>query len=1542
MALHNAHIEVGQAIRHYEIIRELGRGGMGAVFLARDTRLGRLVAIKFLTQRSAQLDRRFLAEARATARCKHEHIVVIHEVGEVDETQQPFMVLEYLEGQTLRTWLDRRIVPDRLPAPGGPERDPVPAGLALELMVPVVRALASAHELGLVHRDLKPENIMLTDAGTIKVLDFGIAKVFAADSDPLIEPMPPRKPDTPAPDAQAPDTQDRSPASPASMTSTGMLVGTLPYMSPEQLLPGGHIDPQSDIWAVGLILYEMVAGQHPLAPLSPAKLEQVRDLDQPMPRVSEQRQLQLGGLGPVIDRCLLKHKSDRTPSAAALLGELEPLSPGRQAIELADDESPFIGLAAFQTSDARRFFGRDRDVRRFQARLGSQPFLTIVGPSGAGKSSFVRAGLIPALERSGEGWEAFILRPGREPMAALVGVLLQLSPRSTSELAGGSASPSESRSPRELIDVLRAQPGYLGVKLRARARHKVRRVLLFVDQFEELYTLCTDPGERAAFVACLEAAADDATSPLRVILTLRSDFLDRVAGDREHMQEAIRGVVFLPAIGRAGLRDALVRPVEQAGHRYETPSMVENMLDALEETHSPLPLLQFAAAQLWQARDRQARLLSQASYDELGGVAGALAKHADTVLAGFSTREQTLVRAIFLRLVTPERTRAMVSLAELREVGQDADAVEHLVHQLAGARLLIIETGDDDAIGLDAADHVLVELSHESLVERWPRLTRWLDEDQEAVQFRARMQAAAREWHRQERTDDLLWRGQAAEEARRWLERWQPDRESHLLGRRDRDFLEAVVELAARARRRRRRAVAAVIASLSVVAVVVSVLAVQARREAAVAKKQAAGARNASRMATAREHLSDPTLVLALMREMEPAGDLPPRWHELTRWATHQNIAAIALPHGERVNVAAFSPDGALIVTASRDAIARVWTADGTGEPVLLEGHEDIINWAAFSPDSSRIVTASNDGTVRIWRADGSSKASVLSQGERVYSAMFSPDGARIVTASWDNTARVWNADGTGTPLVLDGHADRLNSAAFSPDGGRIVTASWDNTARVWNADGTGTPLVLAGHTDRVTSAAFSPDGSRIVTASWDNTARVWNADGTGTPLVLAGHADRVTSAAFDRDGARIVTASWDNSARVWNADGTGTSLFIEGHRDLVNTAFFSPDGTRIITASRDKTARIWNTDRSTKPRFFEGHEAVVYSAAFSPDGRRIVTASADKTARVWNLDGTDPPLRLEGHQDAVYSAAFSPDGRRIVTASADETARVWASDGTGSPLVFEGHQDRVHSAVFSPDGTRIATASLDGTARVWSADGTGEPVVLEGHRNRIYSVAFSPDGARVVTASADKTARVWNSDGTGQPVILEGHQDRVNSASFSPDGTRIVTASYDKSARVWNADGKGEPRLLAGHDAAVAVGTVGGGGFSPDGTRVVTSSSDKTLRVWDVHSAKQLAIVRIPDADVYTAAFSPDGARIVTASHSKKDPVTGAITYWATVWPSIEPIAGPKDRELWLATTYCPTIEQRRELLGVSSKLAHEQLSQCRARVLAARTSRR
>ncbi|MCG8423783.1 MAG: protein kinase [Proteobacteria bacterium] len=1552
----------GTSLGQYQLIRQLGRGGMGAVHLARDTRLGRRVAIKFLTQDDPSMAKRVLAEARVTALCKHDNIVDIYDIGEAHG--RSFMVLEYLQGVTLRSWLE-----DRWASTSPPLNDnEVSPTLAAELMVPVVRALAHAHALGLVHRDLKPENIMLADDGSLKVLDFGLAKVLDHSS--------------------GSHNTNRTPTAPLTRetdelwmalnfpSSDDALVGTMPYMSPEQW-NADDIDARTDIWAVGVMLWELCTGRHPLEPLSCEGMLSIRDVSMPMPSLVERRP-QLGPLARIVDRCLRKPAAERIPSARALLDELEPLLPGRcrwistgTGEHDIEPDNPYVGLAAFQQADAARFFGRDRDIACLMAQLRNHRLVTVAGASGAGKSSFVRAGVIPALKRSGQSWESFIVRPGRQPLSALADVLARVSRVTVQSPASSPDSGlADLRSHNALVDSLRSRPGHLGAVLRTHCQKRHGRILLFVDQFEELYTLGADRDTRETFVHCLEGVADDASSPLRVVLSVRSDFLDRMAEDRAFTSEIIRGMTILPPLSREQLRQALIEPLDAAGHAFESEAMVEAMLNTLEATRSPLPLLQFTAARLWDVRDPQEKRISQASYDAMGGIAGALATHADAVLASLSRVEQRLARAVFTSLVSDERTRAMVGLDEL--CTSAGDAVERVVRHLAEARLVLMET--------DSERGAIVELTHESLIERWPKLVHWLDQDQDAAQFRNRVRDAARQWDKQGRTDDLLWRGQAADEASRWL-----DRDAGALaelGARDRAYVEAVVGLAVRARRRRRHLAVAGFALVSAVAVAVSLLALRADREAkqarasaaqarasiaqakasaaqaeasaaqarasaAQAKASAARARNASRMTSAREHQSDPTLVLALVREMEPAGQLPPRWRELARWALYQDIARVVLTHPDAVHTAAFSRDGTRIVTASADNTVRVWNADGSGRPIVLAGHRDLVNSAAFSPDGTRIVTASADNTARVWNADGSGRPIVLA-GHRdlVNSAAFSPDGTRIVTASADNTVRVWNADGSGRPLVFTVHRDLVYSAAFSPDGTRIVTASADRTARVWNADGSGQPIVLAGHRALVSSARFSPDGTRIVTASWDKTARVWNADGSGRPILLAGHRSRIFSAAFSPDGTRIVTASFDKTARVWNADGSSQPMVFDGHQELVKSAEFSPDGSRIITASHDKTARVWNVDSSGQPVLFTGHKDVVIAAGFSPDGTRIVTASWDRTVRVWNADGSGQPIVLTGHRDRIFSAQFSPDGTRIVTASWDRTARVCKADGSGQPIVLTGHQNRVFSAAFSPDGTRIVTASWDRTARVWNADGSGQPIVLIGHQGRVTSAGFSPDGTRIITASEDKTARVWSADGSGQPIVLTGHQAIVISAAFSPDGTRIITGSFDKTARVWRADDSGPAILLSGHDAPAVTGTTGGrGAFSPDGSRVVTISDDNTLRVWNVHGSSEPAILRIPDeveVDAFSAAFSPDGTRIVTASHSKRNPVTGEMEYWAAVWPSFERITGLDDPVLWTATSYCPPVALRRELLGVSEDLATRQLQQCRDRVATARAASR
>ena len=1502
--------QLGSTIGHYEIIRPLGHGGMGRVLLARDTHLGRLVAVKVLTAPDTE---RFLAEAQVTAKLSHENIVVIHEIGR--HRQWLYMVLEYLEGRTLRAWLDERQARES-DAPGlSPRR-------AVEITVPIVQALRHAHEHGIAHRDLKPANIFLTDAGTVKVFDFGIAKLTDAPE--------------PAPEDESAD----DPPEPAIIsgedlvrphTRAGALVGSMPYMSPEQWNREA-VDHRVDIWALGLLLWELCFAGHPLEPLTRAQLESVADLTTPMPSARELHP-EAGKLASIIDRCLIKDREHRLPSATECLSELTSFWQPSGLFHDQGERNPFPGLAAFQEGDAARFHGRERAITRAVARLDEHPILTVVGPSGAGKSSFVRAGLIPALKRSAEAWESFTIRPGLHPSTALAELVLRSSVHSHSDSVafattqrGLTETGEDTRA--ALADRLRREPGLVGTILRARARSKLARIVLFVDQFEELYTLADDD-ERQHFFACLAGIADDVSSPLRVVLTMRSDFLDRVSERHSSMTGFGRGIMLLGPMDRQGLERAISRPLAMLDYRFENPSMIDEMLDALEQTSGALPLLQFTAAKLWDHRDRKRRLITLESYRRIGGVEGTVAAHADAILRGMSAAEVKIARTALLRLVTPERTRALVTWQELREL-VSSDRLEPILERLIDARLLVAERSD--------RQEGTIEIVHESLIERWPTLSHWLDDSQEDRAFLDRLHRAAVEWHGDGETDGLLWRGEAARTARTWHQRYQDE-----LATIEERFLQAVFDHAERQARNRRRLVIAAFAALLVVAIGMTYLAVRAERAAERARLQslateraaqrermqslateraAVQARNATRMATARERQDDPTTMIAILREVE--GKQPPRaWSALTKWALHSDVARLVLPHGEHVYAANFSSDGTRIVTASSDDLARVWSPFGPdglrARPLMLRGHTDNVYFAEFSPDDRYIATAALDSTARLWNAETGEQVRVFRGHERPLVAVeFSPDGTRIATASADNTARIWNVDGSGQPIVLAGHARRVFAASFSPDGRRIATSSDDRTARIWNAE-TGEQLTtLSGHTARVRRVQFSPDGTRLVTASMDETARVWNADGSGEPVVLRGHANTLGAARFSPDGTQVVTASADKTAAVWNSDGSGRPRMLRGHGDRVAFAAFSPNGRCVVTSSNDNTVRVWDLAAKEEPMVLRGHTQRASSASFSPDGRFIASSSADKTARIWRSDGTGQPIVLTGHGDWVYRVTFSPDGQWIGTASLDGTARIWRADGTGEPRVFDQHTGRVYASSFSPDGSRFLTSSSDHTALLHHLDDSRAPVGFTGHTGVVYSAVFSPDGQRVVTSSADRTARVWSVEGGAPLAVLSGHSERLNWASFSPDGQRVVTGSCDRTARVWNADGSGQPIVLAGHTDWIALAD-----FDPTGERVATASLDKTIRIWRADGSGQPVVLQGHTNRVFSARFSPDGRQLVSAA--------GDST--VRVWRELDSLA-VDDERLWSATTYCLPESLRRSLFGTSESEAANDRAQCQERV--------
>jgi len=755
-----------QEFDEYRLIRLIGRGRTGRVYLAHDTLLERPVAVKFIPALGSNALSRFLVEARAAARIQHPNVVTLYRVGQLEE--QPYLISEFIRGVSL----------DRL-------AKPVPWERALAIGKDLARGLSAAHRRGVLHRDIKPGNAVLTESGEVKLLDFGLAKLL--DPAAAGQSQGPSRPATP-PELPAELDPEASPGFGARSLDgvflpslpRGALVGTPYYMSPEAWA-GEDLTARSDVYSLGVVLYELCAGKGPFRDVPWRELSEVvrsrdaRPLAEAAPGVDP-------NLAAVIDRCLRRELSERYSSAAAMLDALEQVGRDETAAGSIPEGNPYRGLQAFEAEHRALFFGRRREQRAVLERLKGEPFLLITGDSGVGKSSLCLAGVIPLITdgvlEDGRRWRSARLVPGRRPVAALAAAL----------------APVLEMEEEPLAQFLHTEPAGLARRLRAKLGAK-DGLILYMDQLEELVTLSA-PEEAAQAGIALGELAEGVTG-VRLLATGRSDFLTRLTAVPGLGAELPRALYLLRALTPEEMREAIVGPARVKGVRFESEALVDTLVAATAATEGGLPLLQFALAELWEARDKAAEVITQAALDGLGGVAGALARHADAAVDSLLPDQRVAARGVLLRLITADGTRARKTDREL--VGADPRyraALEALVR----ARLLVAR---------EAEEGTSYEVAHEALVSGWKTLARWLAEAAERREVQARLETAAAHWERLGHTRDVLWGPrQLAETA--VLDPGE-------LTRREQEFLEESRRTVVRSRRARRALAAGFLVLLALV-----------------------------------------------------------------------------------------------------------------------------------------------------------------------------------------------------------------------------------------------------------------------------------------------------------------------------------------------------------------------------------------------------------------------------------------------------------------------------------------------------------------------------------------------------------------------------------------------------------------------------------------------------------------------------------------------------------------------------------------------------
>jgi len=1117
-----------------------------------------------------------------------------------------------------------------------------------------------------------------------------------------------------------------------------------------------------------------------------------------------------------------------------------------QPTSIETDVCPYRGLETFDEEHAEFFFGRDDDVKRVVEKLKHTRFLGLLGPSGSGKSSLVRAGAIPAI-RSGalpgsDRWAVRVFTPGAQPLGVLAAQLVRLFPDQSMHRIIDEFNEDE-----RVLDLL--------VTLGIADRPPEERVLLVVDQFEELFTLCTDERQRAAFLANLLHAATIPGGRCMVVVAMRADFYHRCANHPE-LASLISAQQFLVGpLDAEALRQAIEEPAWRAGLELEA-GLAETILDDVADRPGTLPLVEHVLFELW--NNRRGRTLTLEAYVDNDGVEGALAQRANSIYMSFSPRQQEIARRLLLRLIQPgegvEITRRRADMAELLGRPEEEADVETVTESLADQRLL--------TVGRDAVSgERVVEITHEALVRGWPRLRAWIDESRDALRYQRHLTEASTVWSEGGSRDEDLYRG-----AR--LSYWK-ERSLGELSPPEQGFLAASRRQEAReegaARRRVRVAIGGVVAATATVAIVALSLLQRVADERDVARS---GQLTAQALAALE---GDPAEGLRLAVKALEARSTQEAESTLRRAiATPGSRVSVLRGHEDGVQGVAVSPDGQWLVSTGRDGTVRVWPLSGGSEPILLLGHQGAVNGAVFSPDARHVASAGEDSTVRVWDLSSRIQLAVLRPDKGVaVGGVFTADGT-LVTAWDDGTVRLWDWAAGAAPRILNNHEGGLLSAAFSADGNRMASAGADGTVRVWDVVDGGDPRVLGRHEGGTTWTALAPNEKWVATTGRDGSLAVWDLAGGGQPRVLRSPGRSANSAAFSPDSRRVVSSGEGGVLRVWEwADG-GEPIVLRGHENSVYGAVFSPDGSRVVSGGEDRTVRVWDWATGGQSRALRGHQGDVYSAAFSPDGRRVVSAGADGTVRVWDWAVDRPPIVLRGHESNVYFAVFSRDGSKVVSAGEDGTARVWDWASGDEPTVLRGHAGGVIGATFSPDGRRVATSGRDGTVRVWDWTSASEPTVMRGHKGVVTSVAFLSDG-KLVSGGIDGRLRLWDPTAGRQLSTLRGHEAGVASVATTADGRRVVSAGEDGTVRVWDWASAKELVVLRGHR-----GPVYAAAFSPDSKRVTSAGVDATVRVWELDGGGGApAVLRGHNGDVYAAAFSPDGKRVVTSGED------GTVRIW-------------------------------------------------------------
>ena len=1172
----------------------------------------------------------------------------------------------------------------------------------------------------------------------------------------------------------------------------------------------------------------------------------------------------------------------------AVLGRRTPPPATARAAAGPQTTSPYPGLASFEATDARYFHGRESVVAELLGRLSEQlvggPPVVVVGVSGVGKSSLLRAGVLPAIANGGlaedsAGWPVLVMTPGATPLAELTtrtAVLAGAAPAGVLTIpAAGDDDPAGSPGAFTIAAAAAADDdrpaggggaGRAFGELAARAGGSGRLVIV-VDQFEELFTQCPDPAERVRFVETLAAAA-----PALVLIGVRADFYSRCTEIAALVPILDSGQVVLGPLRTDEVRRAVREPAAEAGLVLE-PGLEELLLTDLGALTGPagydpgaLPLLAHALRATWAGREGDT--MTVAGYRRTGGIRHAVAESAERSYLALDPDDRRALRSALLGLVT------VVDNLAVRRPAARAETDVAVLRPLIDARL--VTAGQD-----------VVEISHEALLTGWPRLAGWLTEAREEILLRQRLAQAATEWAAAGEDPDLLYRGARLVAAREWAD-----------GRGDlpaaqRSFLAAgataaEAELLAQRRtsRRLRRLVAGLAAAL-LLAVGGAAVALQQR---ATAQQRGDEAVRRGNEATSRQYAAESRTDFFI----DPADAVR---KALAAWQTAHTVEARSalLSAGQasvtgqlgtelRSYTGAITPDGRLVAVARADGHLQLWDTS-TLLPVGAPLTAPTSNLASmrFSPDGRYLATGAvaADG-ITLWAVPS---GRLLRRLPGFGAVAWLPDSSAVLAPRFAGRDKyaigAWNpADGRLTGSVATDLHGAL-SLSVSADGRYLALAAENGEIRrIADQRRTAT---LPGAMD----VAFG--GGTTLAVRTIDTVTSWNA-ATGRKLATLSGPDEGEKAgrmAVTPDGTVLVQGDRPRVIRALLLSGDGARPLLTGFHGSASDLNLSADGHLLVVAGTNSPPTLLRLGVDRLP-----HPHLVGALAFDPSGARLATGSGDPAIRLWdpatsNLTGT---IRT-GSADGPLGLAYGPDGS-LAEAEVGAGVRVYGPDGRLRGHVTAGGEVGVDDPVFSPDGSLLAvvTAQQPDVAEN-RQDRPGYPDVvvydsatlavraqLETPGHQTIGLTFTPDGSRLIAAANRNSPATIEATGAVQDGALFSWRtsdlaplDRhdlpgvvVADVVASPDSRFVAVGAGTGQAEVFTADGLEPVRALGQHPFPVSALA-----YSPDGHLLATASDsvDDITRLWDTGSGDLVAELRGNGSAIEAVAFSPDGRTLATGS---------------------------------------------------------------------------